>query len=140
MAGPVNEWVIHDNESLRKALNAMKSKRKLTLEDLFHKIGARLLNRFLRGDQENLYIASVFKACDAMEFEIVIREPQRTKTQKRLDALRAEREMAQKSMLREAVEEQVTQVDRDEQGKLTRPLTKDEVAQVNELLERYSNL
>lgn len=140
MAGPVNEWVIYDNESLRKALNAAKSKRKLSLEDLFHKIGARLLNRFLRGDQENLYIASVFKACDAMELEVVIREPQRTKTQKRLDALRAERERAQKAMLREAVEEQVTQVDRDEQGKLTRPLTKAEVAEVNELLERYSNL
>lgn len=89
---PTIEWVLTDTESLRTALSAMKKQRRLSLEDLFHRMGARLLNRFFRSEQDDLYFRTVMKAVEAMEYELVIREPQKTKTQQRLEALRKERE------------------------------------------------
>lgn len=133
MAGPVNEWVIHDAHTLRVAIRGMKAKRKLSLEDIFHKMGSRVLNKIIRGEQDNLRSDSIIRAVNEMGFELVIREPQRTKTQQRLAALRAERD-------RDRPEPADADPDRDEQGKLTRPLADGERAEVEELLERYSDM
>lgn len=92
MSRPKIEWVLTDTESLRTALSSMKKHRKLSLEDLFHRMGARLLNRFFRKEQDDLYFRTVMNAVTAMEYELVIREPQKSKTQQRLEALRKERE------------------------------------------------
>lgn len=140
MAKVVNEWVVHDAASLRRAMAGMKAKRKLSLEDLFHRMGARLLNRFLTGDQENLRSDTIFKALTAMGFEMVIREPSTSKTQQRLAALRAERETAQLALLHRAAEEEVAPGCRDVDGNPTRELTDQERAQVDEVLKRYTNL
>lgn len=133
MSGPVNEWVIHDAHTLRLAIKGMKAKRKKSLEDLFHLMGSRVLNKILRGEQENLRSDTIILAVNSLEFELVIREPQRTKTQQRLAALRAERDKGN-------VEPVAADPDRDAEGKLTRPLTEVERAQVEDLLERYSDL
>lgn len=133
MSGPVNEWVIHDADSLRAAIRGMKAKRKLSLEDIFHKMGSRVLNKIIRGEQDNLRSDSIIRAVNELGFELVIREPQRTKTQQRLAALRAERDKV-------PPESAVADPDRDGQGKLTRPLTDEERSQVEDLLERYSDL
>lgn len=140
MSKVVNEWVVHDAASLRKAMAGMKAKRRFSLEDLFQRMGARLLNRFLAGEQDNLRSDTIFKALEAMQFEMVIREPSTSKTQKRLALLREEKEKGQQALLREIAEEQAVPGDRDEQGKLTRPLTPQEQAAVQALLERYADL
>lgn len=89
---PNIEWVLTDTESLRTALSAMKKQRGLSLEDLYHRMGARLLNRFFRREQEDLYFRTVCNAVESMGYELIIRAPQTTKTQQRLEALRKERE------------------------------------------------
>jgi hypothetical protein len=140
MSGPVNEWIIHDAASLRKAMAGMKAKRRLSLEDLFHIMKVRVLNRFLAGEQDNLRSDTIFKAVNGMNFEMVIREPSTSRTQKRLAALKAEKEQAQAALLRQVAEDQVIPGDRDSDGRLTRPMTEQEKAQVEELLERYTHL
>lgn len=140
MSKVVNEWVVHDAASLRKAMAGMKAKRKKNLESLFRLMGSRVLNRFLAGEQDNLRSDTIFRALEAMQFEMVIREPSTSKTQKRLALLREEKEKGQQALLREIAEEQAVPGDRDEQGKLTRPLTAQEQAAVQALLERYANL
>lgn len=125
------EWVIHDKESLRQALMAVQRKRKLTLEDLFHRMGGRLLNKFFRGEQDNLHTSTLFKARDAMGFEIVIREPRTSKTQQRLAALRAEQEAAQAGLLQEAAEEAVAEKTGGD------PLTPELRAEVDKMLHDF---
>lgn len=140
MSGPVNEWIIHDTQSLRDALDGMRRKRKLSFEGMFHRLGGRTIGAFLKGRQDNVRSDSLISAVNGLEFELVIREPQRTRTMQRLEALRAESRQAKKDSLVLAMEEQASGVGRDESGKLTRELTPQERAQVEELLERYSNL
>lgn len=140
MSGPVNEWVIHDAHTLRAAIKGMKAKRKKSLEDLFHLMGSRVLNKIIRGEQENLRSDTIILAVNSLGFELVIREPQRTKTQQRLAMLRAEKEQAQLDLLRRAAEEEVVPGDRGADGKLTRPLSPRERAEVDEVLKRYMSL
>lgn len=125
------EWVIHDTEALRQALMALQRKRKLTLEDLFHRMGGRLLNKFFRGEQSNLHTSTLFKARDAMSFEIVIREPRTSKTQQRLDKLRAEQEARQAGLLKEAAEEAVAAKTGQD------PLTPELRAEVSKMLDQF---
>lgn len=149
---PQIEWVITDTESLRAALSAMKKHRKLSLEDLYHRMGARLLNRFFRKEQDDLYARTVINAVLAMEYELVIRVPQASKTQKRLDALRREREgtRAAQAMGRamrpdpsfdpELPEPRKMSFDprRDENGRIIGKLTEQEKEQAEALLDEYS--
>ena len=132
-----NEWVITDSARLRLALGELKSKRKLSLEDLFHKMGGMLLNQFLHGKQDNLRSDTIFKAIEALGVQLVIREPATSKMQQRLEMLRVER----RNLVAQALNDEVTQaLDRDEQGRLTRALTPQEVAEVEQFLEPYGRL
>lgn len=132
-----NEWIIHDAESLRKALDAAKRKRKFSLEDLKRRMGGHLLNRILRGEKADITASTLIKAANAMGMELVLREPQTSKTQQRLEALRKATEAKARELLTEVVTEQLIPTDRDEQGKLTRPLTEMELAEVDATVARY---
>lgn len=132
---PATEWVIHDRTALINALKAIQAKRKFSLEDLFVRMGARLLNRFLRNEQANLQTDTLFKAMDALGVEWVIREPKVPKGTKRLDLIRAQQ--AQKA---ESGTSAPVDLDRDEQGKLTRALTPEEYDEVERTLARYTDL
>lgn len=148
---PNIEWVLTDTESLRAALSAMKKQRKFSLEDLYHRMGARLLNRFFRREQDDLYFRTVMSAVTAMEYELVIREPQKTKTQQRLEALRKEREGTRAGQVNgraarpnpefdpELPEPRKISFDprRDEQGRILGKLTDEEKAQAEALLDQY---
>lgn len=133
------EWVFRDRAGLIAALDGAKRKRRFSLEDLYVSMGARLLNRFLRGEQANLQTDTLFKAAEALDMEWVLRERSDTKAQRRVAHLKAEKEAREKkAMLTEAVEEVIVPTDRDEQGKLIRPLTAEERAQVEAILAEYS--
>jgi len=134
----VNEWIITDAESLRAALDGMRRKRRLNLEGLFHKVKGRMAGAFIQGRKDNLRSDTVINMVNALEFELVIREPSTSKAARRLAMLRAEHESKSKEFVREAVEEQVTGSDRDAEGKLTRPLTDQERAEVEALLDEYA--
>lgn len=149
---PNIEWVLTDTESLRTALSAMKKQRGLSLEDLYHRMKARLLNRFFRREQDDLYFRTVMSAVTAMEYELVIREPQKTKTQKRLEALRKEREGTRAGEVKgraarpnpefdpELPEPRKMSFDprRDENGRIIGKLTEQEKEQAEALLDEYS--
>lgn len=152
MAGRPNiEWVLTDTESLRTALSAMKKQRGLSLEDLYHRMKARLLNRFFRREQDDLYFRTVMNAVTAMEYELVIREPQKTKTQQRLEALRKEREGTRAGEVKgraarpnlefdpELPEPRKMSFDprRDPAGRIVGKLTDEERAQAEAALEQY---
>ncbi len=151
MSRPKIEWVLSDTESLRTALSSMKKHRNLSLEDLFHRMGARLLNRFFRKEQDDLYFRTVMNAVTAMEYELVIREPQKTKTQQRLDVLRKEREGTRAGEVKgraarpnpafdpELPEPRKISFDprRDEKGRIIGKLTDEEKAQAEALLDQY---
>lgn len=151
MAGPKIEWVITDTESLRAALSAMKKHRRLSLEDLYHRMGARLLNRFFRKEQDDLYARTVISAVLAMEYELVIRVPQTSKTQQRLDVLRKEREGTRAGEAKgraarpnpefdpELPEPRKMSFDprRDPAGRIVGKLTDEERAQAEAVLEQY---
>lgn len=126
-----NEWVVHDKESLRQALMAVQRKRKLSLEDLFHRMGGRLLNRFFQGKQETLQTSTIFKALDAMGIEMVLREPKTSKTQQRLAALRAEQEAKQADLLQQTAEEAVAEKTGGD------PLTPELRAEVDKMLKEF---
>jgi len=135
-----NEWIIADAESLRAALDGMRRKRRLNLEGLFHKVKGRMAGAFIQGRKDNLRSDTIINMVNALEFELVIREPSTSKQARRLAAIRAEHENKSKEFVREAIEEQVTGTDRDTEGKLTRPLTEQERLEVEALLDEYSKL
>lgn len=88
---PVTEWVLTSEEDFRAALPKMMSYRRLIMQALAAKMGGRnLFSAFLRGKQPHIRADSFFDAVLAMELEIVVRPPQTTKTQRRIEAVRAE--------------------------------------------------
>lgn len=127
------EWVVHDNDSLRAALQAIQRKRKLTLEDLYHRMGGRLLNRFFQNKQDNLQTSTIWKAQQAMGFEIVIREPRTSKTQQRLAKLREQQQAQRDTLLQEAAEEVV--LEQTGLGVITPELR----AEVDRMLKEFHN-
>jgi hypothetical protein len=134
----VNEWIITDAESLRAAVDGMRRKRRLSLEDLFHRTKGRMAAAFIQRRKDNLRSDTIINVVTSLEFELVIREPSTSKSSRRLATLRAEHESKSKEAIRQAIEEQVSGSDRDAEGKLTRPLTEQERLEVEALLDEYS--
>jgi hypothetical protein len=88
---PVLEWVLTSEEDFRTALPKMMKYRGLIMQHLAAKMGGRnLFSAFLSGKQKHLRADSVFDALLAMELEIVVRPPQTKKTQRRIEAVKAE--------------------------------------------------
>lgn len=88
---PATEWVLTSEEDFRAALPKMMKYRGLIMQALAAKMGGRnLFSAFLRGKQAHLRADSIFDAVLAMELEIVVRPPQTTKTQRRIEGLKAE--------------------------------------------------
>lgn len=88
---PATEWVLTSEEDFRTALPKMMRYRGLIMQHLAAKMGGRnLFSAFLRGKQAHLRADSIFDAVLAMELEIVVRPPQTTKTQRRIEGLKAE--------------------------------------------------
>lgn len=90
---PVSEWVLTSVEDVRACLKGMMAKRRWNQERLAGQMGtSSIFSAFLRGKQDNLKILTFIRAILAMEFELVVREPTTSKTQRRLAALKAEKE------------------------------------------------
>lgn len=90
---PINEWVLTSIEDVRACLKGMMAKRRWNQERLATQMGtSSIFSPFLRGLQDNMKILSFIRAVLAMEFELVVREPTTSKSQRRLAALRAEKE------------------------------------------------
>lgn len=88
---PATEWVLTSEEDFRAALPKMMNYRGLIMQALAAKMGGRnLFSAFLRDKQKHLRADSIFDAVLAMELEIVVRPPQTTKTQRRIEGLKAE--------------------------------------------------
>lgn len=97
---PVREWVLTpDMDTVRNGLSGMMGCRKFTHTKLALEMGttsSSMFSAFLRGQQAHIRTDSFLRAAQAMGFEVVIREPQTTKTQRRLALLKEEKEAARK--------------------------------------------
>lgn len=93
---PAREWILTpDMDSVRNALTGMMAKRRMTHTKLGVEMGSTtssMFSSFLRRVQAHLRLDSLLRAAEAMEFEVVIREPSTNKTQRRLAALKAQKE------------------------------------------------
>lgn len=88
---PPTEWVLTSEDDFRAALPKMMAYRRLIMQALAAKMGGRnLFSAFIRGAQNHIRADSFFDAVLAMELEVVVRPPQTTKTQRRIEATRAE--------------------------------------------------
>jgi hypothetical protein len=155
---PRPEWVLTDIESVAKAVKGMMGTRNLIQERLAQRMGGRnLFSNLFHGKAKDVQVLTLVQAAAAMGFEVVIREPATTASQRRLDALRLEAmrlkankaaqearraEEEAKAELIRAVEDQVLEnaaepAERDPEGRLTRALTEAERAEVDRLLKEY---
>lgn len=89
---PVREWVLSpDMGTVRKALSGMMGSRKFSQTKLaveMNSTSSSMFSAFLRGDQAHMRMDSILRAAEAMGYEVVIREPQTNRTQRRLAALK----------------------------------------------------
>lgn len=114
-AVPATEWVLTCEDDFRAALPKMMSYRRVIMQALAAKMGGRnLFSAFIRGKQEHIRADSFFSAVLALELEVVVRPPQSTKTQRRIEATRAET-LARKAKLAKELAE--TLAEQAEQAK-----------------------
>lgn len=88
---PPLEWALNSENDFRDALPKMMRYRKLIPEHLAKLMGGRnLFSAFLSGKQAHIRADSFFDAVLAMGLEVVVRPPQTSKTQRRIEAVKAE--------------------------------------------------
>lgn len=156
---PKVEWVLTDIDSIAGAIRGMMGARGLIQERLAQRMGGRnLFSNLFHGKAKDVRAMNLVAAAEAMGFEVVIREPSTSASKRRLEGLRLEAVQlraakaaqaaekakleADEELLAVAPEEGLSQAgvtpERDEQGKLTRPLTEAERAEVEKLLGSYT--
>lgn len=134
---PTPEWIVTDNASLKRALDAMRSQRKLNWEGVFSRVGIRNIYNFVIGKQDNLHSGSIFKFVNGLEYELVIRPISKPKLQRRLDLLREEHAQAKQAIAQAKEAAEFEAEGRDETGRL-RVLTEAQRAEADALLDRYA--
>lgn len=136
----VSEWIITDKESLVRALDGMRKKRRMSLQDLYNATHNRSPADVIRGRQKNIRSDSLVGVIGALDFELVIREKSTRKAKRRVEILREEAqvraEQAQAAQV-DAVQEGSDDERDGNTGHLKRPLTDEERADAEALLERY---
>lgn len=85
------EWVLNSEEDFRSSLPKMMKYRGLIMQALAAKMNGRnIFSAFLNKKQLHIRADSFFDAIIAMDLECVVRIPQTSKTQRRIEATRAE--------------------------------------------------